>query len=56
VGVHLPLDVVGGAAAGVAIGSVVNAVTVRRDPVDQSVQSVATSPTGQATPVPPNPQ
>lgn len=52
VGVHLPLDVLGGAAAGVAIGAlVVAALDLARDD-----QSVATSPTGQATPVPPNPQ
>jgi membrane-associated phospholipid phosphatase len=52
VGVHLPLDVLGGAAAGIAIGAVVAAGFDLAD----ADQSVATSPTGQATPVPPSPQ
>ena len=52
VGVHLPLDVLGGAAVGVAIGAVVAAAF----DLAAADQSVVTSPTGQATPVPPSPQ
>jgi glycosyltransferase 2 family protein len=51
VGVHLPLDVLGGAGLGLAIGGLVNLVLGSgRD------QSAVASPTGQATPVPPSPQ
>ncbi len=54
VGVHLPLDVLGGAGLGLAIGGAVNiALAPRR--AGQSALAVS-SPTGQDTPVPPSPQ